>query len=163
MRAKSSTFRTPLVLILAAAFILSGCSFIRIQNVSEITATISIRTPDSGKAYTRNVPPAAIVDVFSSYGGRYTVTSIPSERYRQTLIDLQQQISTRLFEEGATLTAEEVRVLTDNLNLIDRLIEGMDEPGASCSGSVADFDTSVVTISFDSNANLWNLYCGSTN
>ena len=163
MRTNSSSILTRLVLILAAAFILSGCSFISLQNVADTTATISVRTPDSGKAYTRTIRSRDSVDVFSSYGGRYTVTTIPSERYRQLLSTLQQAITTRLFEEAATLTAEGVSVLTNNLNQIDRMIEGLDEPGATCSGNVADFDTSVVIISYDNNTGLWNLSCGSTN
>ena len=64
------------------ALLLSGCSFVRIQNVSDTTVYVNVNVPDSGKAYTRIVGSGQIVDVFSSHGGRYTVTIMPNERLR---------------------------------------------------------------------------------
>ncbi len=153
--------RTILLFSLMLVFLLSGCSFVRIQNVAATTATVSVRVPDSGKAYVRTIRSGAIVDVFSSHGGGYTITMIASERYIETLNRLRSQIETRLFTEGKTLTADEVTQLAENLKHIDSLLEQTKLPGATCSGYVPDFDTVVAIISYDDfNAN-WSLSCGS--
>ncbi len=153
--------RTILLFSLMLVFLLSSCSFVRIQNVAATTATVSVRVPDSGKTYVRTIRSGAIVDVFSSHGGSYTITMISSERYLDTLNSLRSQIERRLFMEGKTLTAEEVRQLTENLNHIDSLLEQTKLPGATCSGYVPDFDTVVVVISFDDFNTNWSLSCGS--
>ena len=150
-----------LIIISIAVIILSGCSFVRIQNVSDAPITVSVNVPDSGKSYTRNIRAGDIVDVFSANGGRYTVTMIPGERYRESLGNLQQLISTRLFEERATLTAEEVTRLVQNLNEIDKLIEDLATPMPSCSGYLPDFDTVVVVAAFDAVAVDYVLSCSS--
>jgi hypothetical protein len=153
--------RTLLLFSLILVFSLSSCSFVRIQNIAATTATVSVRVPDSGKAYVRTIRPGAIVDVFSSHGGSYTITMIAGERYLETLNTLRSQIETRLFKEGKTLTAEEVTQLAENLKNIDKLLEQTKLPGATCSGYVPDFDTVVVVISFDEFNTNWSLSCGS--
>ena len=148
----------PLLIVLLAAF-LSGCSFVRIQNVSASSVTVLVTVPDAGNGYTRSIDSGGIVDVFSSHGGRYTVTVVPSEQYRSILERLRDDISDRLFEEGATLTAEEVGQLVENLNHIDRLLEDLAEPGASCSGRLPDYETAVVVVSYDDFKGEWVLSC----
>jgi hypothetical protein len=86
---------------------------------------------------------------------------IPGESYQQTLNSLRKQIETRLFKERQTLTAEEVKQLVKNLNHIDQLIEDLAKPGASCGGYLPEFETAVVTISYDSFNNQWDLSCTS--
>ena len=133
--------------------LLSGCSFIRILNNSDAPITVLVRSPDSGKGYTRNLRPEQVVDVFSSYGGRYTVTVILTERYKQTLDDIRNTISERLFKERATLTGEEVTRLVNNLNQVEQLIDDLAKPGATCSGQLPDFDTVVVVAIWDTSLN----------
>ena len=150
-----------LLAIILSIGILSGCSFVRIQNVSENTVTDLVNTPDSGKAYTRTIRGGQIVDVFSANGGRYTVTMIPTERYKDTLYTLQQQISNRLFEERATLTADQVATLVKNLNTIDQAIKDLAKPMPSCSGYLPDFDTVVVIIALDYSTGNYEVSCSS--
>ena len=159
---KKIRLRTTVLAALLLALILSGCSFVRIQNIAAGEATVSVTVPDSGKAYVRNVPSGGIVDVFTSGGGRYTITMIASEQYLEILDSLRSQIETRLFQERQTLTAEEVRQLVENLNHIDQLLEQTQLPRTSCGGYVAEFDTAVVTIIFDELTNNWVLECGSS-
>jgi hypothetical protein len=147
--------------ILLLASFLSSCSFIRIQNVATGDATVSVNVPDSGKAYVRNVPSGAIVDVFSSHSGGYSVTMIASEQYIDLLEGLRSDIETKLFTEGQTLTAEEVARLVDHLNQIDQLLEQTNMPWESCHGYVPEYDTAIVTISNDFATDTWILECGS--
>lgn len=154
-----STFTLAIVLIVA--FILSGCSFVRIQNISELSITVSVSVPDSGSTYTRNIGAGNIVDVFSANGGRYSVSMIPSESYRSMLETIQQEISIRLFEERDTLSADQVAQLVQNLNYVDQSIQQLAEPMPSCSGYLPDFDTVVVVISFDRLAQEYTLSCSS--
>ncbi|MBT3314624.1 MAG: hypothetical protein HN390_08415 [Anaerolineae bacterium] len=66
--------RAMLLFSFMLVFLLSSCSFVRIQNVAATTATVSVRVLDSGKAYVRTIRSGAIVDVFSSHGGSYTIS-----------------------------------------------------------------------------------------
>lgn len=150
-----------LLMISMAVIILSGCSFVRIQNVSDTPITVSVKVPDSGNSYTRIIRPGNLVDVFSGNGGRYSVTIIPSERYRDSLESMQRMVSTRLFEERATLSADEVTRLVQNLNEIDQLIDDLAKPMPSCSGYLPDFDTVVVVVAYDMIANDYVLSCSS--
>lgn len=158
---KLNRSRTIFFAVLLLALFLSGCSFVRIINVSAAPATVSVNVPDNGKAYVRTVSSGGIVDVFSSHGGGYTITMIPSEQYLEILNRLRSNIETRLFAERQTLTSEEVRQLVENLNHIDSLLEETRLPGASCRGYVPEFDTAVVTISIDFDTNAWILQCES--
>lgn len=148
-----------LIALFFSVIILSGCSFVRVQNVSESEITVSVNVPDSGKSYTRNIEAGNIVDVFSANGGRYSVTMLPSERYRESLMNLQQLISARLFQDGATLTSAEVAQLVENMNSIDQLIAELENPMASCSGYVPDFETAVVTVIYDGSGSDYAMEC----
>ena len=147
------------LILLGILILLSGCSFVRIQNVSSNQITVLVQVPDAGSGYTRNIDSGGIVDVFSSHGGRYTVTLIPSEEYRALLTDLQQQVGNRLFEERGTLTAAEVAILVERLNSIDQALEELTKPGATCSGTLPEYDTVVVTVAFDSINSEYSLSC----
>ena len=74
---------------------------------------------------------------------------------------MQQQISTRLFEEGATLTAEEVARLTQSLNDIDQFLAELALPGATCSGQLPDYDTAVAVVAFDFSIESYAVSCNS--
>jgi hypothetical protein len=141
---------------------LTGCSFVRIQNVSDTSITVAVRVPDSGKAYTRNIRPGQVVDVFTSHGGSYTVTMIPSERYKAALFNLREIVTRRLFEERSTLSGDDVTRLVANLNEIDSLIDDLANEGASCQGTVPDFDTSVVVVVFDIAQDEYVISCSSS-
>ncbi len=145
--------------LLLSALLLAGCTFVQVQNISDLNATVAIRVPDSPGAYTRQVGPGNSVEVFSNYGGQYSITVVPSERYRQTLLSLRDQITQKLFEERATLTAAEVAQLIENLGRINQLVEEMAQPGASCGGNVPDFETAVAILSWDSLDSTWTLTC----
>jgi hypothetical protein len=149
------------IALLSSILFLSGCSFVRIQNVSASSVTVSVNVPDSGAASTRNIQSGGIVDVFSTHGGSYTVSIIPNERYRETLEHLQDQITKKLFEERATLSAEEVKQLAENLNNIDKLIDELAKPMPSCSGYLPDFETVITIVSYDDFNAEYNLSCSS--
>ncbi len=145
--------------LLLAGMMLSGCTFIRIQNVADNRLRVAVKVPDNTRAYTRTIRPGQIADVFSSHGGRYSVTLLSPEGYEQILQELKAEISDRLFKEGASLTAAEVANLTQNLSNIDQLIEANENMDVSCSGSVPDFETAVVILSFDSTTDKYSLVC----
>jgi hypothetical protein len=140
-------------------FLLSGCSFVRVQNVSDTNVRVLVNVPDSNAGISRNVRPGSVVDAFSSHGGRYSVTILPNERYREFLLDLRTEIGRRLFEERAELTGDEVGRLVARLNEVNVFLKELAEPGASCSGSLPDFDTSVVIIVFDISLAKYVLSC----
>ena len=153
--------RLILLATMSLALLLASCSFVRIQNVSDANATVLVRVPDSSQGYTRTVRPGAIIDVFSGHGGRYTITMLPDEQYRQLLEDLRTEVSRRLFEEGASLSADDVSRLVERLNDADNELARLAQPGATCSGYLPDFDTVVVTLAWDFTTNQWALACSS--
>ncbi len=155
---KSPRVRLISILILLS-LIMSGCSFVRIQNVSNIDARVLVRVPDNSRGYTRFIRSGNIVDVFSGHGGRYTITLLPNEQYLELLNGVKQHISQRLFNERATLTGNEVARLVERLNEIGELITQQSSINVSCTGSLPDFDTVVVTIAFDSINNSWEFIC----
>ena len=143
-------------------FALSGCSEIYITNISELNVRVSVNTPDSGSPSTRLVRPASIASVFSSNGGRYTVTVLPDEEYRGLLEDLQSEISEKLFKEGAALSVADVTRLTQRMNEIDQALERLDDQfGASCVGYVPDYESVTAYVSWDFTASQFVLECGS--
>ena len=146
-------------IVVLFGIILSGCSFIRVQNVSEANVRVLVRTPDSNRGYTRVVTSGSVIDVFSSHGGRYTITTLPNEQYRALLNDLQQQVSERLFTEGKTLSAADVARLVERLNDIDHLLATLGDADTSCSGNVGDFDTAVAVVVWDETQQQWALTC----
>jgi hypothetical protein len=162
VKMKMKIKRKPIVfIVILLGLLLSSCIFVRIQNVSDTSITVLVTVPDSGSGYTRNIRAGAIVDVFSAHGGPYTVTMLPSERYKASLKDLQAIISKRLFEERNTLTSEEVKRLTENLREIDKLIKELAQPMAACAGTVSDFETAVAVVVWDSFSADYSLSCSS--
>jgi hypothetical protein len=143
------------------ALFLSGCSFVRIQNVSDVQVRVLVRVPDSRKGYTRQIPPGYVVDVFTSQGGRYTINTLPNERYREFLLNLQTEVSRRLFDERHTLSGADVTRLVARLNEANAELEKLEQGTSegSCSGYVPDFDTVVATIVWDLTSSKWSLAC----
>ena len=147
-------------LTVAVSLFLGGCSFVHVQNISEMPVYVLVKVPDSSKAYTRVVQPVGISEVFSGHGGRYTVTLLPNEDFVNLLQDLRGQISERLFTEGATLTSEEVAMLVNRLNDIDAALQShLNSPSVSCSGNVPDYESAVVTVTYDQSLDRLTLDC----
>jgi hypothetical protein len=147
-----------LVLLIICIFLI-GCSFVEVVNTSELSARVSVTVPDAGGSTTEYIKPGGTMDVFSSTGGRYTVQVLPDEKYRQLLLDLQNEISNKLFTEGKTLTGNDVTRLVNQLNDIDDQLEKLAEEGASCQGTVPEYETVVVVLSWDLDSNNWVLSC----
>jgi len=166
MRERGIVMNKRKMLLLTACILgvlfLSGCSEVYVTNLSELNVRVSVVTPDTGKPSTRLIRPAGTTSIFSSNGGRYRVTILPDEEYRKLLDELKQEISRKLFHEGATLTSAEVKQLTQRLNDIDQIIGDIqDNYGASCSGYVPDYDSVTAFVSWDSGANKFVVQCGS--
>jgi hypothetical protein len=148
-----------LLVIFFLGLILSGCSFVRVQNLSDVNVRVSVTVPDTGTASTRLVRSGQIVDVFSTHGGRYTVTTLPDEQYREFLEEIRNAVTQRLYDERDTLTAEDVATLVQRLEDVDQALDGMAQVGASCAGQLPDYETAVVTIAWDTESNNWELQC----
>jgi hypothetical protein len=147
-------------ILVVGSFLLTGCTFVRVQNVTESNVTVAIRVPDSANTYTKRIPAAYIGDVFSAHGGRYSVT-ILSEEYRSLLQDFRQIVMARMMNEGATLSAADVQALTQRLGQIDQLLVDLEnEADVTCSGSVGDFETAIVTVAYDPVKNTYVISCG---
>ncbi len=151
--------RIGLAALVLASLLLAGCTFVEIANLSELEAHVLVTLPDSAGASTRIIRPGGTTSLYASYGGRYTITAIPSEDYRQLLIDVQAQVAQRIFEERASLTGEEITSLIQRIAEIERLLEDLKDETASCSGSVPDFETVVVTLDYLSENKRWSLNC----
>ena len=150
-----------LALFVLGAFFFTGCTYVQVYNLTERTVTVAIRVPDSANTYTKGIRPAQIDDVFSAHGGRYSVTVLPDEEYRALLQNIRDSILARMMNEGATLSAAEVQTLTQRLSDIDQaLVDIENEAGASCSGSVDDFETAIVTVAYDPVKNTYVINCG---
>ncbi len=146
--------------LLLVVLALSGCSFIRIQNISDARLRVLVRVPDNRKGYTRSIQPGQIVDVFSGQGGRYSVTTLPDEQYRQLLIELRAEVSRRLFVDRQNLSADDVALLTSRLNDADSELERLNSgDSAFCAGFVPEFETVVVTAAWDLYEQNWSLVC----
>ena len=57
--------------------LLTGCVDFAVVNISELDVRVSIQTPDSSGAYTRFIRAGDSASSFSSYGGGYTVSTLP--------------------------------------------------------------------------------------
>ena len=148
--------------VILCALALSSCSEVYVTNLTELNVRVSVNTPDSGSPSTRLVRPVEIESVFSSNGGRYSVTVLPDENYRELLEGLQRDISRKLFDEGATLSAADVSQLTQRMNEIDQALEALQgQAGASCSGFVPDFESVTVYVTWNAAASQFILECGS--
>lgn len=145
---------------IGAAALLAGCSFVAVQNVSEATAVVRVIVPDNGYGYTRKVRSGDMVEVFTGHGGRYTVTVLPDEDYRNLLTGLRAEISRRLFRERDALSADDVRNLVQRLRDVDEALADLARPGASCGGTVSDFESVVATVSYDAANGRFSVSCG---
>lgn len=144
-----------------ATLALSGCTFIRVQNIADSGLRVRVQTPDGDQASTRYIEGGGIVEVFTAEGGAFTVSTLPDEQYREILEKLQSDISNRLFEEQGTLTASEVSQLVQNMQQIEKLLADLAaENQVTCSGFVPDFETAIVTAYYDTEADRWTLNCG---
>lgn len=148
-----------LILVLLASSLLAGCTFVRVVNNTTSTNTVLISVPDNAWGYTRRVRSGGSTEVFSSHGGRYVVSLLPDKEYIQLLESIRAIITKRLFQEGASLTPAEVAQLVNRLEDIEQQIEQELAVQATCSGSVPDFETVVVTLSGDSASGTWQLSC----
>jgi hypothetical protein len=151
--------RLNLILLIFMGLFIVGCSFVEVVNTSELSARVNVAVPDSGGGTTEYIKPGGTMDVFSTTGGRYTVQVLPDEKYRQLLLDLQNEITKKLFDERDTLTGNDVTRLVNQLNDIDDQLERLAEEGTSCQGTVPDYETVVVIMSWDQANSNWSLSC----
>ncbi len=148
----------PFIFLLGA--MLSGCTFVQIENYSAVQARVLVNVPDSGSSYTRSINPEGAVSVFTGNGGRYRVTTLEDEEYRNLLLDMQQEISNRLFTEGATLTVDDISHMVNMINQIDQALASLAaRAGVTCTGTVSDFETAIVVLIWDTAAGQWSLTC----
>ena len=139
--------------------LLSGCISFEIVNVSEVDIRVMIRTPDSSGAYTRHIAPGGSASSFSSHGGGYSITALPNAEYEQSLKTIQAEISRRLFEERATLTASDVAYLVQILEDIDRNLDQWGDDAGSCSGTAPDFSAVTALIAWSVEQEKWEISC----
>ena len=147
------------ILGLIALFVLTGCTFIEVHNISDIAVTVQVRPPDADRPSTRIIEPGNTGTFFTSYGGAFTVTTLPSEAYRQLLLGIREQLGTRLFLEGATLTAEELAEIVQQIEEISNRLDNLGNGQATCTGSVVDYETASVAASYESQGGYWILIC----
>lgn len=148
-----------ITLLTLCSILLTGCSTLTVQNISEAGARVSVRVPDSSKNFVNFIPAGNIHQYYSEYGGSYSVTILPDERYRELLNNLNDEISRRLFEERSTLTASDVSALVQRLNEVNTALTDLDEFSASCSGTMAEDKDSIATIIYDNSANQMTITC----
>ncbi len=153
-------FRPVIALILlAGVLLLGGCVNIDILNLSDSTIRVLIRTPDSGTGTTRLIPPAGSGGTFSTHGGGYRISVLPNEEYQQLLLSLQQQITTRLFEEGGSLSSGDVAQLMSRLNEIDGMLDDLARPQPFCAGTAPDWSTVTGILNYDFAAQQYTIDC----
>ena len=148
-----------LVLVCASLLFLAGCTTVDVINLSELNARVLIQLPDQPGGVSRSIGPGNSTSTFSNYGGTVTITVLADEAYRELLLDLQTEISRRLFEERASLSAADVSLLVERLNEIDSLLEEMADDGASCSVVAPDFSSVTAVLNWSTAANSWELSC----
>ena len=147
----------PILSLLIALILLTGCLDINIINLAEIDVRVRIQTPDGGN-YTKVVKAGGTASSFSEHGGAFTISTLPNEAYIQLLKSLREEISLRLFTETSTLSAEDVKTLVARLNEINQALDSLKDD-ASCSGSAPDFSTVSAFISWDEQAEKWRVEC----
>ncbi len=150
-----------LALILAlVGLALSGCSVVEVLNLSEVSVRVLVTMPDSSGGHTRLVGSGETAEMFSSHGGAYTVTTLPNEEYRQLVLDVRDQLSRRLFEERASLSAAEVAELVQRITPLEAAVAGLAGEQGSCGNTVPDFGAATVTVVWDEIDGRWSLSCG---
>ena len=82
-----------------------------------------------------------------------------SADYERMLENLRAEISTRLFEEAAALTAGEVTWLVQTLNEIDQRVSQMADNGDSCSGTAPDFSSVTAVVNWSVELDKWEISC----
>lgn len=152
----------PLLLLLCVLFV-GGCVGIDVQNVAEVEVRVLIRTPDSGRGYTRLVNAGEVASTFSTQGGTFTISTLPNEEYRQLVLDVREQLATRLYEERATLSPSDVADIVQRITQLTENLELLGQEQASCSGSVTDFGTVTAIVSWDDANGKWSLTCAVRN
>ena len=138
---------------------LTGCVTVEVFNLSELNARVLIRLPDTPGGYTRHIRPGSSTSTFSNHGGAVTIQTLPDEQFRQLLGDLRTEINRKLFEEGESLSAEDVARLVSRLEEIDDLVEQMADDGTSCSVNAPDFSSVTAILNWDSANGKWALSC----
>lgn len=149
-----------LLMVGVAALALGGCSFVEVQNISDVEVRVVVRTPDSGRGYTRLIESGAIDSFFSAHGGRYTIQTLPNEEYRQLVLDVREQIATRLFEERDTLSPSDVAELVSRMEQLTENLELLVQEQGSCSGNVPDFETVLAVVNWNEFDGRWVVSCG---
>lgn len=152
----------PLLLLLCAFFV-GGCVSIDVQNVADVEVRVLIRTPDSGRGYTRLVESGQVASTFSTQGGSFTISTLPNEEYRQLVLDVREQLATRLYEERATLSPSDVAEIVQRITQLTENLELLGQEQASCSGSVTDFGSVTAIITWDDVAQKWSVVCSVRN
>jgi len=148
-----------LILLCLALVLLAGCTTVDVINLSELNARVLIQLPDQPGGVSRSIGSGNSTSTFSNYGGTVTITVLPDERYRELLLDLQTEISNRLFEERASLSASDVSLLVERLNEIDSALEELADDGASCSVVAPDFSSVTAVLNWSTSASNWELSC----
>jgi hypothetical protein len=146
-------------LVVTLLLFLTGCVTVDVINLSELNARVLIRLPDTPGGYTRYIRPGSSTSTFSNHGGAVTIQTLPDEQYRKLLEDLRTEINRRLFEEGESLSAEDVARLVQRLEGIDDLVEQMADDGTSCTVNAPDFSSVTAILNWDSANGKWALSC----
>lgn len=147
------------LILLAGALLLSGCVTFDLINLSELNIRVMVHTPDSSRGVTKFLRPAGVDGTFSEFGGSYRIAILPDEEYRQLLLDLQSQITTRLFEEGAALSASDVANLTARVSEIDRALEDLARPLPFCAGQAPDWSNVQAIVNYNTTINDYVIEC----
>lgn len=150
-------------LLLLCAFLAGGCVSFDVQNLSDVDTRVLIRTPDSGRGYTRLVESGEVASTFSTQGGSFTISTLPNEEYRQLVLDVREQLGTRLFEESASLSASEVAEIVQRIAQLTENLEALGREGGSCSGSVTDFGSVTGIITWNDIEQKWSVVCSVRN
>ena len=134
---------------IAALLFLTSCVNFVVNNYTESRVRVRIQTPDGG-SYTKMINDGGAVESFSEHGGSYTITILPDERYKEMLHSLREEVSHRIFTQGANVFAQDVKRLSETLEAINEQLEALSSP-AACSGTAPDFSsvTAVITRDFD--------------
>lgn len=147
------------MLLLALLLLTASCVTVEVFNLADSSATVSISLPDAPNGYTRVIQSGYRTETFSNYGGRVTIQTRPSEEWIQLLTSLQQQITQRLFEERATLSASDVALLVERLSQIDTALQSAGQGHTSCTVNAPDFSSVTAVVNWDSATQQWVLDC----
>ena len=89
-----------LTVVLLTVILLTGCGpYLQVINLSEVCARVVVSVPDSSGSLTKELKNGDSADIFSSMSGPYTVQVLSCQDYRQLLVNLQEEITKKLWEE----------------------------------------------------------------